>query len=232
MLRGLESLRSARDGGVLPLGQGETKWLGRLTAATHELPEEESAFVQQMLGRVHRSKFLLDQRSRRASGSCCRCSWSTSAGIHAVRLRVCGSRRACARQEEVQFVMMPFALLLLSGYLLVNAAIASPDATWLRIDSFLPPPRAALMPARIALGHISAWEALLQALLMGLSIFGLGRLTSRACASSLDPRWRETRLAPRCVPAGPGRKSHASQKHNPGITLDPSRRHPPCLGTS
>ena len=35
-----------------------------------------------------------------------------------------------ARQEEVQFVTMPFGILLVAGYLLVYAAIANPDATW------------------------------------------------------------------------------------------------------
>ena len=71
-----------------------------------------------------------------------------------------------ARQEEVQFVTMPFGIVLIVGYLLVYAAIANPDATWLRVASLFPPLSASLMPARIALGHVAAWEIALDAALM------------------------------------------------------------------
>ena len=57
-----------------------------------------------------------------------------------------------ARQEEVQFVTLPLGLLLLVSYLLVYAVIAHPDATWVKVVSFLPPFMASLLPARIALG--------------------------------------------------------------------------------
>jgi methanol---5-hydroxybenzimidazolylcobamide Co-methyltransferase len=57
----VESLRRARDGGVLALGRAETKWLDRLSTTAEELPEDESEFVEQMLGHVDRTKFLLDQ---------------------------------------------------------------------------------------------------------------------------------------------------------------------------
>ncbi len=84
-----------------------------------------------------------------------------------------------ARQEEVNFVTMPFAMLLLIGYLLAYAAIASPDATWLRVVSLLPPLSATLMPARIALGHISAWEVVLSLVLMLLAIWATAVVASR-----------------------------------------------------
>jgi ABC-2 type transport system permease protein len=71
-----------------------------------------------------------------------------------------------ARQEEVQFVTMPFGIVLVVGYLLVYLALAHPDATWLRVASLLPPLSASLMPARIALGHVAAWEIALDAALM------------------------------------------------------------------
>lgn len=100
-----------------------------------------------------------------------------------------------ARQEEVQFVTMPFSIVLLIGYLLVYAAIGSPNATWLRVASFLPPLTATLTPVRIALGHIAWWELLVQALLMGLSIYWTARLAGRVYAAALvrgGPRvgWR------------------------------------------
>ncbi|HEX4281939.1 MAG TPA: hypothetical protein VHZ27_14325, partial [Solirubrobacteraceae bacterium] len=52
-----------------------------------------------------------------------------------------------ARQEEVQFVTTPIGFVLLIGYLLVYAVIADPDATWVKVVSFLPPLTASLMPA-------------------------------------------------------------------------------------
>ena len=78
---------------------------------------------------------------------------------------------------------------------LVYAAIASPNAPWLKVASFLPPLTATLMPARIALGHIAWWELPLCALLMLVSIYVVARLASRIYASGLlrsGPRmsWR------------------------------------------
>ena len=90
-----------------------------------------------------------------------------------------------ARQEEVQFVTLPIGLLLLVGYLLVYAVIANPDATWVKVVSFLPPLTASLIPARIALGHVAAWELGLAAVIMALSIWGMIRLASRVYANAL-----------------------------------------------
>jgi ABC-2 type transport system permease protein len=90
-----------------------------------------------------------------------------------------------ARQEEVQFVTLPMGLFLLVGYLLVYAVIAHPDAGWVKVVSFLPPLMATLLPARIALGHIAPWEIPLDALIMGLSIWGMIRIASRVYANAL-----------------------------------------------
>ncbi len=90
-----------------------------------------------------------------------------------------------ARQEEVQFVTLPLGLLLLVSYLLVYAVIAHPDATWVKVVSFLPPFMASLLPARIALGHIAPWEIPLDALIMGLSIWAMIRIASRVYANAL-----------------------------------------------
>ena len=90
-----------------------------------------------------------------------------------------------ARQEEVQFVTLPLGMILLVGYLLVYAVIAHPDATWVKIISFLPPLTASLMPARIALGHVAPWEIPLQALIMALSIWAMIRVASRVYANAL-----------------------------------------------
>jgi ABC-2 type transport system permease protein len=90
-----------------------------------------------------------------------------------------------ARQEELQFVTLPIGLPLLIGYLLVYAAIASPNATWLKVISFFPPLTATLMPARIALGHVAWWELPLAAAIMGASIYLMARVASRVYSVAL-----------------------------------------------
>ncbi len=90
-----------------------------------------------------------------------------------------------SRPEEVQSVLLPVAMPLVLGYLLVFAAVGSPNATWLRIASLLPPLSATLMPARIALGHIAWWELPLDGLLMLASIILVARIASRIYARAL-----------------------------------------------
>jgi ABC-2 type transport system permease protein len=90
-----------------------------------------------------------------------------------------------ARQEEVQSVSVPFTVFLVGGYLLMYATIASPDAPWVRVLSFVPPLMPALMPARLALGQVAIWEMPLAILIMLASIYGMARVAGRIYASSL-----------------------------------------------
>ena len=90
-----------------------------------------------------------------------------------------------ARQEEVQSVSAPFNVFLIGGYLLTYASIASPDANWVRIVSYLPPLMPLLMPARLALGHLAIWEMPLAVLIMLASIYGMARLAGRIYSTSL-----------------------------------------------
>lgn len=90
-----------------------------------------------------------------------------------------------ARQEEVQSVSAPFSVFLVGGYLLTYASIASPDALWVKIVSYLPPLMPVLMPARLALGHVAIWEMPLAVLIMLASIYGMARLAGRIYATSL-----------------------------------------------
>lgn len=90
-----------------------------------------------------------------------------------------------ARQEEVQFATLPIGLPLIGGFLLVYAAIATPDAWWIRLLSFFPPFAPILMPARIALGHVSAGEIVLDVLVMVASVYGMARLAARIYAGAL-----------------------------------------------
>jgi len=90
-----------------------------------------------------------------------------------------------ARQEEVQSVSAPFSVFLIGGYLLTYASIASPDALWVKIVSYLPPLMPVLMPARLALGHVAIWEMPLAILIMLASIYGMARFAGRIYATSL-----------------------------------------------
>jgi ABC-2 type transport system permease protein len=90
-----------------------------------------------------------------------------------------------ARQEEVQFATLPIGLPIIAGFLLTYAAIASPSAWWIRLLSFLPPLTPILMPARIALGHVSSWEVILAVLIMLASIYGMARLAARIYAGAI-----------------------------------------------
>jgi ABC-2 type transport system permease protein len=90
-----------------------------------------------------------------------------------------------ARQEEVQFVTLPIGMPIISGFLLTYAAIAAPGAWWIRLLSFLPPLAPILMPARLALGTVAAWETPVAVLIMVVAVYGMVRLAARIYAPAL-----------------------------------------------
>lgn len=90
-----------------------------------------------------------------------------------------------ARQEEVQAATLPLIMPLPIGYVLTFVAVSSPNATWLRVISWLPPLTPTLMPARIALGTVDWWEYPLVAVIMLASIYGIVRVASAVYAGGL-----------------------------------------------
>jgi ABC-2 type transport system permease protein len=90
-----------------------------------------------------------------------------------------------ARQEEVQFVSLPIGMPLVVGFLLTYVAIATPQALWIRVVSFLPPLAPVLMPVRLALGGMAAWEMPLGVAVMAASIYGMVRLAARVYRAGL-----------------------------------------------
>jgi ABC-2 type transport system permease protein len=90
-----------------------------------------------------------------------------------------------ARQEEVQSVSAPISVFLIGGFVLNYGLIASPDALWVKVVSYVPPLMPVLMPARLALGHVAIWEMPLAILIMLASIYGMARLAGRIYATSL-----------------------------------------------
>jgi ABC-2 type transport system permease protein len=91
-----------------------------------------------------------------------------------------------ARQEEVQFVTLPISMPLIFGFLLTYVvAFSSPNTLWLQVLSFLPPLAPILMPARLAIGQVAAWQMPAAVLIMLVSIYGTARLAARIYAGSL-----------------------------------------------
>jgi ABC-2 type transport system permease protein len=107
------------------------------------------------------------------------------AGFMLYALAYAAAGALVARQEEVQSAIVPIAMPLLIGYLLVYAAVGHPNAGWLKVASFLPPLTATLMPARIALGHVPWWQLVLAAVIMAASIYGMIRVAARVYERSL-----------------------------------------------
>jgi ABC-2 type transport system permease protein len=89
------------------------------------------------------------------------------------------------RQEEVQLVSLPIGMPIIGGWLLTYAAIAAPGAWWIRLVSFLPPLAPILMPARLALGAVGAWEMPVAVLIMVVAVYGMVRLAARIYAPAL-----------------------------------------------
>jgi ABC-2 type transport system permease protein len=74
------------------------------------------------------------------------------------------------RQEEVQSAIMLPMLLLVSGYVLIFLAVQSPDATWVRVLSFIPFWTPTLMLVRIAAGTVYWWDIAVSIVLMLVTI--------------------------------------------------------------
>lgn len=70
------------------------------------------------------------------------------------------------RQEEVQSATTAPLLLLISGWLLIYLIIGSPNATWVRVLSYIPFFTPWVMLGRLALGTVAWWEFVVTIALM------------------------------------------------------------------
>ena len=84
-----------------------------------------------------------------------------------------------ARQEEIGFVTAPILMVLVISFLLMYVALATPTAWWLTVVSFVPPMAPVLMPVRVALGHVPAWQIVLDVVLMLASICLVAAIAAR-----------------------------------------------------
>jgi len=83
------------------------------------------------------------------------------------------------RQDEVQSAIMLPILLLTSGYVLIFLAVQSPDATWVRVLSFIPFWTPTLMLVRIAAGTVYWWDIALSIVLMLVTICACAWFSAR-----------------------------------------------------
>ena len=83
------------------------------------------------------------------------------------------------RQEEVQSAVMIPMLLLVSGYVLIFLADFYPDATWVKVLSFIPFWTPTLMLVRLALGTVFWWEIAVTIVLMLVTICACAWFSAR-----------------------------------------------------
>jgi ABC-2 type transport system permease protein len=74
-----------------------------------------------------------------------------------------------SRQEDVQSATSPLMMLIMVGYLMSVLGLQAIDETWVRLASFVPFFSPYLMLARVAVGHVEAWEFVLAVLLLAIS---------------------------------------------------------------
>lgn len=74
------------------------------------------------------------------------------------------------RQDEVQNAIMPLTMLVVIGWILVYLEVASPDATWAKVLSYVPFWTPMLMLVRLALGTAAWWEIVVTIALMLVAI--------------------------------------------------------------
>lgn len=63
-----------------------------------------------------------------------------------------------SRQEDVQSATSPLMMLIMVGYFMSVFGLQSIDEAWVKIASFIPFFSPYLMLARVAVGHVEAWE--------------------------------------------------------------------------
>ncbi len=84
-----------------------------------------------------------------------------------------------SRQEELQNASTPLTLVVFAALGLSSAAIADPSSLLARVGSFLPPTAPLVMPMRMTLGAVEAWEVLVAVALMVVAIAAVVLLAAR-----------------------------------------------------
>ena len=83
------------------------------------------------------------------------------------------------RQDEVQNAVQPLTLLFMVGYIASFISISTPNATWIRVMSFIPFWTPTIMLVRIGVGTMEWWEVPLSIVIMLVSILACALLAAR-----------------------------------------------------
>jgi ABC-2 type transport system permease protein len=89
-----------------------------------------------------------------------------------------------SRQEEVQSVVAPVAILQIAGYLLVYVTVPNPSGPLATVCSLLPPFAPYLMAVRMAASDVPFWQVALAAALTIAGIVGLTWLAGRVYSNA------------------------------------------------
>lgn len=84
-----------------------------------------------------------------------------------------------SRVDDVQQAVGPLIYLAMAGYFVSSFAMNIPDAGWVRLAAFVPFFSPYLMPARMLLTTVEAWEVGLALVLLGLAVAGAIWLAAR-----------------------------------------------------
>lgn len=84
-----------------------------------------------------------------------------------------------SRVDDVQQAVGPLIYLAMAGYFVSFFAMNVPDAGWVRLASFVPFFSPYLIPARMLLTNVEAWEVVLALVLLALTVAGAIWLAAR-----------------------------------------------------
>lgn len=83
------------------------------------------------------------------------------------------------RQDEIQNAVQPITWLFMVGYIVSFIGLATPDATWVKIVSYIPFWTPTTMLMRIGVGNVQPWEIALTIVLMIVAIFVCAIISAR-----------------------------------------------------
>jgi len=84
-----------------------------------------------------------------------------------------------SRQEDMQSVALIPVALLIPGYFIALLSLEDPNTTLSRVASMVPPTSPLVMPMRLAVGGVAAWEVAVALTLLAAASYGLIRLGGR-----------------------------------------------------
>lgn len=109
-----------------------------------------------------------------------------------------------SRVEDLQSAVAPMTWTMMLSAFVAPVAAQDPDAWYVRVASLFPTTAPFVMPARVAVAHVGAWEVALAATIMLAATYGLVRLAAAVYSGALlrtgaRPRWRDVLRAARAA---------------------------------